>query len=469
MIVIFPSQCYTFFHNLYGGSFFMTIVQTVNAFLGRHGFAYGGPDINTIIDGLLWDMQKGLNDGIGSKDTMEATEDMIPTWSLPPSSSPINKTVMVIDAGGTNFRSCLVHFDAQGKPTITDLEKCAMPGIEKELSKKDFFSAIAKNVDHLKNKADCIGFCFSYPMKITPEGDGQVLGFSKEIKAKEVVGSLVGESLCDVLAERGWNRPKKVVLLNDTSAALLAGATNASGGRKYSSYVGLILGTGMNAAYIESGEIQKIQGMTGLKKGIPESQIVVCETGKFNKLPRSTFDSEFDKTANTPSLYVMEKMCSGAYLGPVSLIALKKAAEDGLFSESVAKEITQLKKFELRDMDQFFYGPYNTETLLGAIMAKGCQNDYDIAYTLLDAFVERSARITSSIIAASVIKSGKGTQASLPVCILCEGTTFYKTHNLQQRLIGYLNTVLTEQRKLYFEIVSLDNAITLGAAVAALS
>ena len=27
----------------------MTIVQTVNAFLGRHGFAYGGPDINTFI------------------------------------------------------------------------------------------------------------------------------------------------------------------------------------------------------------------------------------------------------------------------------------------------------------------------------------------------------------------------------------------------------------------------------------
>ena len=43
----------------------MTIVQTVNAFLGRHGFAYGGPDINTIIDGLLWDMQQGLDKEIG--------------------------------------------------------------------------------------------------------------------------------------------------------------------------------------------------------------------------------------------------------------------------------------------------------------------------------------------------------------------------------------------------------------------
>lgn len=447
----------------------MTIVQTVNAFLGRHGFAYGGPDINTIVDGLLWDMQQGLDKGAGSFTAMEATQDMIPTWGLPPSSIPVNKTVIVIDAGGTNFRSCLVHFDAEGKTSITDLEKCAMPGIEKELSKKDFFEAIAKNLDHLKNKADCIGFCFSYAMKITPEGDGQVLGFSKEIKAKEVVGSLVGESLCDALVERGWNRPKKVVLLNDTAAALLAGAANASGGRRYSSYVGLILGTGMNAAYIESGKIGKIEGMTGIKGEIPESQIVVCETGKFNKLPRSNFDTEFDKTANTPGLYVMEKMCSGAYLGPVSLIALKEAAKDGLFTSVVADTLLSVEKFELKDMDQFFYAPYKTDTLLGSIMVKGTQDDYDTAYAILDAFVDRSARITASIIAASVIKSGKGTQPSLPVCILCEGTTFYKTHNLQQRLRGYLNTVLTGQRKLYFEIVSLDNAITLGAAVASLS
>ena len=118
-------------------------------------------------------------------------------------------------------------------------------------------------------------------------------------------------------------------------------------------------------------------------------------------------------------------------------------------------------------MDQFFYAPRKTDTLLGAIAAKGTQEDADIMFEVLDAIVERSARLASAIIAASVIKSGKGTSAALPVGIVCDGTTFYKTHNLQYRLRGYLNEVLIAQRHLYFEILTIDNDITLGTAVAA--
>ena len=446
----------------------MSVHSTVNAFLNRHGFSAKGYDVNTVIDSLLYDMQKGLDVGPGVLDSMDPSEPMIATWGLPPESSPKNQTVIVIDAGGTNFRSCLVTFDANGNSTISELEKTSMPGIEKELSKKDFFEAIAKNLDHLKNKASRIGFCFSYAMEITPDGDGRVIRFSKEIKAKEVEGSLVGECLAKALEERGWNKLEKITLLNDTTAALLAGAANAVEGRAYSSYVGFILGTGMNSAYIESNPINKIAGLKDSKGNpAPASQIVVCESGNFNKIQRSEFDLAFDKTANTPGLYVMEKMCSGAYLGPVAGIALKTAAKDGLFSDAFAKEILALEKLELKDMDQFFYAPRKTDTLLGAIAAKGTQTDADIMFEILDAIVERSARLASAIIAASVIKSGKGTSAALPVGIVCDGTTFYKTHNLQYRLRGYLNEVLISQRHLYFEILTIDNDITLGTAVAA--
>ncbi|HOQ92430.1 MAG TPA: hexokinase [Treponemataceae bacterium] len=442
----------------------MTVAQKVNAFLGKNGFTCGGPNINAVIDSLIWDMKKGLNEGRSTEGAFVASQDMIPTFAMPPTERIVNKNVIVIDAGGTNFRACLVHFDAEGTYTISDFKKTAMPGIEREYGKKEFYDTIAKNLDHLKGKADSIGFCFSYAMSITPEGDGRVLDFSKEIKAKEVVGSLVGESLSAALVERGWEKPKKIILLNDTAAALLSGAASAKPGRLFSSYVGLILGTGMNAAYIESNPIKKIAGQKA-----PESQIVVCETGKFDKLPQSLFDIAYDKTTNTPGMYIIEKMCSGAYLGPVTGFALKQAAKDGLFSEAVAKDLLLIEKFELKDMDQFFFAPYNTDTLLGAIMAKGNQDDYDTCYALLDAFVERTARLAASIIAACVIKSEKGTQASLPVCVVTEGTTYFKTHNLQDRVKGYLNTVLMEERGLSFELVSPESAITLGAAVAALS
>lgn len=445
----------------------MSVYQNVTAFLNRHGFSAAGYDVNTVTDGLLYDMRESLAHGTGNLDSMAGSEDMIPTWGLPPEKAPENQKIIVIDAGGTNFRSCLVTFDKDGKAEISELEKTRMPGIGKELGKDEFFDAIAANLDHLKNKADRIGFCFSYAMEITPDGDGKVLKFSKEIMAKAVEGSMVGACLSDALVKRGWNRPKKITLLNDTTAALLAGASTATGGRAFSSYVGFILGTGMNTAYIESEPIAKIAGVKDSSgKGAPAQQIVVCESGRFNKLQRSDFDIAFDKTTNTPGLYVMEKQCSGAYLGPVALVALKQAAEEGLFSKAAADAIRKIEKAETKDMDMFFFAPRNPETLYGAVATQGTQDDADTLFVILDAFVERSARLSAALIAAAVIKSGKGTSAALPVGVVCNGTTFYKTHNLMQRFTGYLNDVLISQRHLYYELLSVDNDITLGAAVA---
>ncbi|TAH55676.1 MAG: hexokinase [Treponema sp.] len=443
----------------------MNPAYAVNAFLGRHNFMASGADVNTVINTILYDIEEGL-----LKDPLTPPEqgpslDMIPTWAVPPASSPKSKSVIVIDAGGTNFRSCLVTFDENGTPSISDMKKTAMPATDREYSKKEFFDTIASFLDHLKDKASRIGFCFSYAMSITPDGDGKVIQFSKEIKAKEVIGSLVGANLSEALVARGWKKPEKIVLLNDTTAALLAGASAATNGKAYDSYVGFILGTGMNAAYIESGNIGKIKSSS---VPVPASQIVVCESGKCNKIPRSDFDIAFDKTTNSPGLYGYEKMCSGAYLGPVARLALIAAADEGFLSPAVAKEFQALASLELKDMDQFFYGPYRTDTKIGSILAHGTEFDREFVFRLLDAFVERCARLAAANVGAVIVKSGKGLNPVKPVSVLCEGTTFLKTHNLRERVTGYLNAVLTEQRGIWYEIVTMDNAVTLGSAVAGL-
>lgn len=437
----------------------------VPAFLGRNNFMPGGPDVNSVINAIMYDMEEGLKTDPSNPPGQGPSLDMIPTWAEPPTSGPKNKSVIVIDAGGTNFRSCLVSFDADGIPTISDMQKTAMPGTEREYSKQEFFATIASFLDHLKDKATRIGFCFSYAMTITPEGDGKVIQFSKEIKAKEVIGTLVGANLSDALVARGWKRPEKIILLNDTTAALLAGASAATKGKAYDSYVGFILGTGMNAAYIESTVIDKIIGVAAFA---PSNQIVVCESGKCNKIARSLFDETLDKTTNSPGLYGYEKMCSGAYLGTLGKLALGKAAEEGLFSAPVADLFAKLDKLELKDMDQFFYGPYRTDTKIGTILAEGKEGDRETTFRILDAFVERSARLAAANIASVIIKSGMGNNPVRPVCVVCEGTTFLKTHNLRDRVTGYLNTVLTENRGIWYEIVTMDNAVTLGSAVAGL-
>lgn len=420
----------------------------VASFFTRHNFVCH-EDVNVLASALFADM----NNGLAGK---PSDEDMIKTFCLPPEQKVVDKHVIVIDAGGTNFRSCLVTFDGDGTASISEMEKTKMPGVEKELSKKDFFAQFAANLEHLKNKADCIGFCFSYPMEITEDGDGILLGFSKEVKAPDVVGSKIGECLKAELLSRGWNKINKITLLNDTVAALLAGHAIAPAGKNYSSYIGLILGTGLNAAYI--------QPETDLMK----KQIVVCESGKTRAVTRSDFDVAFDKTTVTPGTFYMEKSCSGAYLGPVSLLVIKGAADDGLFSKPFAEKICALESLTLIDLDKYLHRPAD-DSLLGSIVKKyGEGDDGEILFELLDAVAERSARRASAILTACVIQSGAGKNASAPVCILCNGTTFHKTYKVKDRVLGYLENALTVRRNLHWEIVCQDNDITLGTAIAGL-
>ncbi len=426
--------------------------KAVAAFLGKHNFPVH-QDINSVIDALLNDMHEGL---AGRK----ADEDMIKTFSNPPKKAVTKESVIVIDAGGTNFRSCLVSFDETGKPSIDFMEKTKMPGIEKELSRKDFFNQFAENLEHLKDKSSNIGFCFSYPMTITEDGDGVLIGFSKEIKAPEVVGCHIGKELAKALAEHGWKNKVHISLLNDTVAALLAGAADSSSGRKYSSYVGFILGTGMNSAYIQPED----PAYKNLKK-----QIIVCESGKFTQLINSDFDIAYDKKSVKPGTGLMEKHCSGAYMGPLSYEVIHCAASEGLFSKAFSDSLLKLEGLTQIEMDSFLHAPYSTNSVLGAKAAEcATEEDYEILFDLLDALVERTARLATAILAASVIKSGEGKSSNAPVCLLCDGTSFYKTYKVRSRVEGYLEEVLVKERGLYYEVVEQDNDITLGSAIGGL-
>lgn len=424
---------------------------SVSSFLAKHNFV-NHVDILSVADGILDDMKKGLR-------KEKADQDMIRTFCNPPSQSASGKSVIVIDAGGTNFRSCLVTFDSNGSPLISEMKKTKMPGVEKELSRKDFFEQIAKNLEHLKNKSDRIGFCFSYPMEIQENGDGKLLGFSKEVKAPEVVGCLIGDELKKALTAHGWNTINRITLCNDTVAALLAGAACAENITDYSSYIGYILGTGMNAAYIQPDcECCKIK-----------KQIIVCESGKYTSVNRSDFDIEFDKTTVKPGTFLLEKLCSGAYLGPVSAIALKAAAKDGLFSAAYAEKISALETLTLIETDSFLHNPRSAASTLGKIAAEtASEEDYDRTFQILDAIVERSARYAAAILVACTLKTDEGKNASKPVCILCDGTTFHKTYMIKERVNAYLDEILTHQKGIFWKIVSCDNDITLGAAISGL-
>lgn len=432
--------------------------KQVSEFLKKHNFDEK-LSVEFLTDRILYDMNLGLFGG-----TEKAGEDMFKTWILPPDEKPKNKNVIVIDAGGTNFRSCLVSFDSNGGFSISDFKKTKMPGVEKELSKKEFFDAIADNIDYLKNKSDRIGFCFSYAMSITKDGDGIPNAFSKEVKAPEVLGCPVGKTLLEVLHSRGWNKVKKIVLLNDTEAALLAGKAAAKNGTEFSSYIGFIFGTGINGAYIQP----KVEAGEKSKEEI-QKQIIVCESGKCDKIPLSDFDTAMDRKCAVPKQYPLEKQCSGAYLGPVALEMLRFAAEENLLSGECSQKIKELEKLTLVEADDFLHSPYKDGTV-SALCKNGEEGEADREkiYLLLDSLITRAAKNGAAILSACARMSGAGKNCLHPVGMLCNGTTFYKTHRLYERIVSNLENYLTNECGIYFEILTLENDITLGTAIAGL-
>lgn len=425
----------------------------LNEFLKQNNF--NAIDVPSLTNDLLLDMKDGLASASLADEPMIVASSKLPNPLVPGSRT------IVIDAGGTNFRSCLVTVSGDGDFIISNLEKTKMPGIEKELSKEEFYDAIAANLDHLKDQATRIGFCFSYAMEITKDGDGKVLVFSKEIKAPQAVGTYVGAELKKALLARGWKDIQKITLLNDTMASLLGGFVHAQEARNnYSSYIGFILGTGINNAYIEYDTIAKLSDNS-------KPHIVVCECGMYNKVPQSNFDSKVDLASTNPGSSLLEKMCSGAYLGSVAFYALKEACACKLFTDGFCQAFSKIDSLTPYDIDVYYNSKKDIHNKLGSLIPSSTKGDIKLMEELLQKIIERAAQIVASVLSASVLKSTKGTNKKEPVCIVGNGTTFWKTHGLYKKLTGLLNKNLSGKNKRYYEIVKIENDITLGASAAA--
>lgn len=428
-------------------------MDRTDAFLQKHMLCASQINGNELLGYFQDQMDKG-------RKGVESSLQMIATYVSPDSKIEPGEKVIVLDAGGTNFRTCLVTFDDDKRPVISDFKKTGMPGVKEEVSAKQFFSILADNVERLIDESDKIGFCFSYAAEILENHDGVPLMFSKEIKAPEVIGMRLGESLLAELARRGHDVSNKhVSVVNDTVATLLA--AKAEYPENASAYIGFILGTGTNTAYSELNcNIAKIG------KDNNDKQIINVESGCL-KLDLGDLDQAFMQTTKDPNLYHFEKKISGAYLGGFAALVIDKAIEEGVLSPEFAKRYCGIERLNTTRMSHYLEMPHNMDYDLVRCV-DGLEDDAIALYKIIKTIIERAGKLTAINLTAAVLASGEGKNPRQPVIINADGTTFYKTAFLEFYTREYLDLILEKQNGRFFEIINVESSPTIGAAIAGL-
>lgn len=410
-------------------------------------------DADDLLAHFLEEMEKGLN---GESSSLA----MIPAYVDAGNTVPSGKPVAVIDAGGTNLRICTAHFTETGEVELSHFSKQPMPGRDHEISADEFYGVLADALEPMKDEFETIGFCFSYPATITPAYDGRLLHWTKEIKIPELVGAHIGEGLISAMESRGIEG-KKVVVLNDTVACLLAGMSQGQSFNA-SSYIGFILGTGTNTAYVERNEnIGKLDGF--LASG---SQVINVESGGFSAFRRGPIDLALDDKSEHPGTHVFEKTISGVYMGSITLGILQELAPSGLFSDAGAAAFSIMKDLSTIHVDNLAAGNGRDVGVLGT--EAFADSDREVIRTVFGAVVDRAALFTAVNILAAVIKCGEGQDPERPVCVNIDGSTYYKTFGLADKVQSHLNRMLAD-RGLHVRCIHVDDAPVVGASIAGLT
>lgn len=413
----------------------------VAQFMKAHGMDAERIDLSEYTKEFACAMRRGLAQ-------QQKNMPMLPTYLYSSGKLKKGEKAIVIDAGGTNFRRALIGFD--GKKAVIDcLDKRQMPGTEEPATWNDFISGVADCVQPLIKQTKNIGFCFSYPVEITPECDGKVLGLTKQVKIEGASGSYLGVSLRAELEKRG-EQPDRIVVLNDTPATLLAGKVLSKG--SYDGYIGLVAGTGCNTCCeIECDKIEKL-GLSGGGK-----MLVNIESGSFDAFPRGDADLAMDEELPDTGEYIAEKMISGRYLGQVCMYTLKMAAKEGLFSERATEIIEKMTEVTTPTIDKWGSGRF----------PKGFNSEdrVNLVYIISEIF-ERSARCIASKLCGILEVTGTG--RSRPVCIAVDGSLYSESKLLRPELERFMDVYAGEIMGRQYELINAENMSLIGTAAAVL-
>ncbi|XP_057591666.1 hexokinase HKDC1 isoform X2 [Hippopotamus amphibius kiboko] len=354
----------------------------------------------TLLD-VMARFQAEMQKGLGKDTNPTASVKMLPTFvrAIPDGSE--NGEFLSLDLGGSKFRVLKVQVSEEGKRNV-QMESLFYPTPNEVIrgNGTELFEYVADClVDFMKTKELMqkklpLGLTFSFPCKQTKlEEDLDV----------------------DILA-----------LVNDTVGTMMTCAYDDP----YCE-VGVIIGTGTNACYMEDmSNIELVEGDEG-RMCINTEWGAFGDDGALEDI-RTEFDRELDLGSLNPGKQLFEKMISGLYLGElVRLILLKMAKAGLLFGGKKSSALHVKGKIETRHvaaMEKYKEGLANTREILMDLGLEPSEADCIAVQHVCTIVSFRSANLCAAALAAILTRLRENKKLMrLRTTVGVDGT-LYKIH-----------------------------------------
>lgn len=426
-------------------------------------FALSRTELSGIVKAFQLEMSKGL---LGHRSSLK----MIPSFTDRPAGNEKGRFI-ALDLGGTHFRVLGLSLD--GKGSLYDVRSMKFELQKEDISTtgKKLFGRLASSVIKFikSNKISSsheirIGFTFSFPAEQTSINRGKLVLWTKGFSSSGVEGKDVVVLLERSLKEEGAENVAVAALVNDTVGTLVAGSYG-----DISCDVGVIIGTGTNACYVEDVcKIKKLKGRVN-KTG---NMIVNIEWGNFNKLRTTRYDKELDLASENPREQMLEKMVSGKYLGEICALIIKERIRSGellggVLPESLV-ESPELKSETiseiLADRSEGLDGVRSV--LLKAGIRKQSFKDRSDIRKICQMVTVRAARICGAAIVAVVRRMDPALKKGHTIAV--DGSVYEKLPGFTRNVNDAI-TELTGERSGRIRLLLTKDGSGCGAAIVAAS
>uniref|UniRef100_A0A671VCB1 Phosphotransferase n=1 Tax=Sparus aurata TaxID=8175 RepID=A0A671VCB1_SPAAU len=348
-----------------------------------------------------------------------------------------HENFLALDLGGTNFRVLHVRVvEEEQKMLKMDSQICAIPQEMMLGTGEQLFDHIAACLgdflvsQDLKGHTLPLGFTFSFPCEQKEIDKSILIRWTKGFKCSGVEGEDVVKLLKEAIQRRGDYDIGSVAMVNDTVGTMMS-----CGYRDQSCEIGMIIGTGTNACYMEEMKnVKRVEGEAG-------RMCINTEWGGFGddgslRDILTEFDVVVDETSINPGVHTFEKMISGMYLGEiVRLVLVRLAKEKLLFKGQTSKDLLTPNTFQTKFISEIEDGLENAQNILTKLGLKWDDVDSRVVRLVCDTISSRSARLCAAALAtlANRIRVNRGLD-HLKTTVGVDGTVYRKHPNFSKEL-----------------------------------